>query len=68
MQTLVQREMDAGAFGMSTGLFYAPGNYANTEEIIALSKIVAKNDGIYDSHIRDEGSYCLLYTSPSPRD
>lgn len=59
MQTLVQREMDAGAFGMSTGLFYAPGSYGDTEEVIALSKIVAKNNGIYDSHIRDEGSYSI---------
>ncbi len=59
MQTLVQREMDEGAFGISTGLFYAPGSYADTEEIIALSKIVAKNGGIYDSHIRDEGSYSI---------
>lgn len=59
MQTLVQREMDEGAFGISTGLFYAPGSYADTEEVIALSKIAAKNGGIYDSHIRDEGSYSI---------
>ncbi len=59
MQTLVQREMDAGAFGLSTGLFYAPGSYSSTEEIIALAKIVAKNDGIYDTHLRDEGSYTI---------
>lgn len=57
MQDLVQKEMDAGAFGMSTGLFYAPGSYSNTDEVIALSKIVAQNNGIYDSHIRDESSY-----------
>ena len=57
MEALIQKEMDAGAYGMSTGLFYAPGSYGDTEEIIALSKIVAKNGGIYDSHIRDEGSY-----------
>jgi N-acyl-D-aspartate/D-glutamate deacylase len=59
MQSLIQKEMDAGAFGMSTGLFYAPGSYSDTEEIIALSKIVAQNGGIYDSHIRDEGSYSI---------
>ena len=59
MQTLIQREMDAGAFGISTGLFYAPGSYGDTEEVIALSKIAAKNGGIYDSHIRDEGSYSI---------
>lgn len=59
MKTLVQQEMDAGAFGLSTGLFYTPGNYADTEEIIELAKIVAQNGGIYDSHIRDEGSYSI---------
>ncbi len=57
MQTIIQKEMDAGAFGMSTGLFYAPGSYASTEEIIALAKIAAKNDGIYDTHLRDESAY-----------
>lgn len=56
MQELIQREMDAGAFGMSTGLYYAPGSYTSTDEVIALAKIVAQNDGIYDTHLRDESS------------
>ncbi|MDO5979089.1 N-acyl-D-amino-acid deacylase family protein [Flavivirga spongiicola] len=56
MQALMQKEMDAGAFGMSTGLYYAPGSYTNTDEVIALAKIVAKNGGIYDTHLRDESS------------
>jgi N-acyl-D-aspartate/D-glutamate deacylase len=59
MQTLVQQEMDAGAFGLSTGLFYAPGSYATTEEVVALAKTVAANDGIYDTHLRDESSYSI---------
>ena len=59
MQTLVQQEMDAGAFGISTGLFYSPGSYSNTEEVIALAKIVSENDGIYDTHLRDESSYTV---------
>jgi len=59
MQSLIQQEMDAGAFGMSTGLFYAPGSYSNTEEVIALAKIVSQNDGIYDTHLRDESSYTV---------
>lgn len=59
MKSLVQKEMDAGAFGLSTGLFYSPGSYSDTEEIIELAKVVAKNNGIYDSHIRDEGSYSI---------
>tara|TARA_R110002051_G_scaffold126663_2_gene200300 strand:+ start:10534 stop:12090 length:1557 start_codon:yes stop_codon:yes gene_type:complete len=57
MQKLVQQEMTNGAFGLSTGLFYAPGSYSNTEEIIALAKTTAKNHGIYDTHLRDESSY-----------
>ncbi len=59
MQNLIQQEMDAGAFGISTGLFYSPGSYSNTEEVIALAKAVAKNDGIYDTHLRDESSYTV---------
>jgi N-acyl-D-amino-acid deacylase len=57
MKNLVQQEMDDGAFGLSSGLFYAPGSYANTEEVIALAKVVADNDGIYDTHLRDESSF-----------
>ncbi len=59
MQTLVQREMDAGCFGLSTGLYYAPGSYSDTKEIIALAKIAAQNEGIYDTHLRDESSYTI---------
>ena len=59
MQSLIQQEMEAGAFGMSTGLFYAPGSYSNTEEVIELAKTVAENHGIYDSHLRDESSYSI---------
>lgn len=59
MQDLVQQEMNQGSFGMSTGLFYAPGSYATTDEVISLAKIVAKNKGIYDTHLRDESSYSI---------
>jgi N-acyl-D-aspartate/D-glutamate deacylase/dipeptidyl aminopeptidase/acylaminoacyl peptidase len=59
MKTLVQQAMDDGAFGLSTGLYYAPGSYAKTEEVIELAKVVAANDGVYDSHIRDESSYTI---------
>jgi N-acyl-D-aspartate/D-glutamate deacylase len=56
MQQLMQKEMDAGAFGMSTGLYYSPGSYTSTDEVIALAKVVSKNTGIYDTHLRDESS------------
>ena len=48
------REMDAGAWGMSSGLIYVPSRYADTEELIALAKVVADRGGFYASHIRDE--------------
>lgn len=57
MQDLVADEMRAGALGLSTGLFYKPGSYATTDEVVELAKIAARYDGIYDSHIRDESSY-----------
>lgn len=59
MQALVQQEMDSGAFGLSTGLFYSPGSYATTDEVISLAKIAASNNGIYDTHLRDESSYSI---------
>lgn len=59
MKELVQQEMGAGAIGMSTGLFYAPGSYSDTQEVIALAQTVAQHKGIYDTHLRDEGSYSI---------
>ncbi|WP_420399246.1 N-acyl-D-amino-acid deacylase family protein [Flagellimonas sp.] len=60
MKELLNKEMDdAGNFGMSTGLFYAPGSYAKTEEVIELAKTCAEKGGIYDSHLRDESSYTV---------
>ena len=46
--------MAEGALGLSTGLVYAPGSFATTEEIITLAKISTRHGGIYVSHIRDE--------------
>jgi N-acyl-D-aspartate/D-glutamate deacylase len=57
MRALVSRAMDAGAIGMSTGLYYAPGSFASTEEVIALARVAAEHGGIYDTHLRDEASY-----------
>ena len=59
MRALVNRAMDAGAIGMSTGLYYAPGSYSTTEEVIELAKVAAAKGGRYDSHIRDESSYTI---------
>jgi len=56
MKQIVEENMKAGAFGMSTGLVYPPGSESNTEELIELSKVVAKYNGIYNSHMRNEGA------------
>jgi N-acyl-D-aspartate/D-glutamate deacylase len=59
MRRLVDEEMKAGALGLSTGLFYMPGNFAETAEVIELAKVAAGHGGVYDSHIRDEASYSI---------
>jgi len=55
MKELVAQAMEDGAFGMSTGLYYLPGGFADTAEVIELCKVVTKYGGIYTSHIRGEG-------------
>ena len=59
MKTLVATAMEDGALGLSTGLFYVPGTFTSTEEIIALAEVVARYDGIYISHMRDEAQGLL---------
>lgn len=54
MEALVEAAMNAGAFGLSTGLIYLPGTYSKTDEVVALAKVAARNNGIYASHIRNE--------------
>ena len=57
MRELVAEGMRAGALGLSTGLFYTPGAYADTAEVIELAREAAAFGGVYDSHMRDESSY-----------
>jgi N-acyl-D-amino-acid deacylase len=57
MKDLVRRGMAEGAFGLSSGLFYVPGSFAKTEEVIELTKVAAESGGLYTSHVRDEGNY-----------
>jgi N-acyl-D-amino-acid deacylase len=59
MKALVDKAMKGGAIGISTGLYYAPGSYSSTEEVIALSRVAAQYGGIYDTHMRDESSYTI---------
>lgn len=59
MRGLVRQAMEQGAFGLSSGLFYTPGSYAKTEEVIELAKVAAERGGLYTSHVRDESNYNL---------
>jgi N-acyl-D-amino-acid deacylase len=54
MRALVREGMEAGAVGLSTGLFYSPGSFAKIEEIVDLAEVVAEYRGVYASHVRDE--------------
>jgi N-acyl-D-amino-acid deacylase len=57
MRALVRKGMEEGAFGLSSGLFYVPGTYASTEEVIELGKVASEFEGaIYDTHDRDLGA------------
>ena len=57
MRAIVRRGMDQGAFGLSSGLYYSPGSYAPTGEVVELAKVAAEYGGAYQSHIRDESDY-----------
>ncbi|MCG8441478.1 MAG: amidohydrolase family protein [Caulobacterales bacterium] len=59
MRAAVRRAMEDGALGLSAGLYYVPGAFAETDELIALAEEIAPFGGVYDSHLRDEGSYTI---------
>jgi dihydroorotase/N-acyl-D-amino-acid deacylase len=59
MQALVEHGMRDGAFGMSTGLFYVPGTFTPTGEVIELAKVAGRMGGIHTSHQRDDASRVL---------
>ena len=59
MQDLVATAMEEGAIGLSTGLFYVPGTFTSTEEVIELARVAARYGGIYISHMRDEAAGLL---------
>jgi len=56
MRGLVARGMCEGALGLSAGLYYAPQSFAKTGEVIELAKEAAARGGLYETHLRDEGS------------
>ena len=55
MENIVDKAMKDGAVGLSTGLIYIPGTYTKTAEITRLAKVAAKYNGLYATHMRDEG-------------
>jgi N-acyl-D-amino-acid deacylase len=55
MEAIVEQGMKDGAVGLSTGLIYVPGTYAKTDEIVALARVVARYNGLYATHMRNEG-------------
>lgn len=59
MKALVRAGMEEGAFGLSSGPFYAPGSYSDTDELTALAGVAGEYGGVYTSHIRDESDYTI---------
>ena len=59
MERLMDEAMASGAYGLATGLIYAPGSYADTEEIVAIARARRARRGFYASHIRGEGATLL---------
>jgi len=59
MKVLAAQAMKDGAFGLSTGLYYVPGNFTPTEEVIEIAKVVGRMGGIHISHMREEASHVL---------
>jgi N-acyl-D-aspartate/D-glutamate deacylase len=59
MRAWVRQAMEQGACGLSTGLIYTPGRYAETDEIVALAEEIAPHGGVYASHMRNE-AFALL--------
>ncbi|MDX1662033.1 MAG: D-aminoacylase, partial [Gemmatimonadota bacterium] len=59
MKRALAEALDQGAFGLSSGLIYAPGRYATTDEIIELARVAAESGGFYATHMRSEGTHLL---------
>src|SRR5207245_180140 len=59
MQRLLADGIEDGAWGLSTGLIYAPGSYATTDEVVTLAATASRHRGFYASHIRGEGATLL---------
>jgi N-acyl-D-amino-acid deacylase len=63
MEALLEEALDAGAFGMSSGLMTPPSSYADTEELVQLARTLKRHGGFYFSHIRGEGDTLFRATA-----
>lgn len=59
MEYLLDKSLEEGGYGLTTGLIYQPGKYSNPEEVKRLAKIAAKRGGYYATHMRSEGDKIL---------
>ncbi len=59
MKELLRKCLEEGAWGLSTGLIYPPGTYADENELIEITKVLSEYGGIYTSHIRNEGGFLI---------
>ena len=59
MSRLLDESLDAGGWGLTTGLIYQPGKYSTPEEVVALAKVAAAKGGYYATHMRSEGDNIL---------
>jgi N-acyl-D-amino-acid deacylase len=59
MVDMVRQGMRDGAIGLSSGLYYAPGSYSKTDEVVAMARMAGQFGGVYASHIRDEADYSV---------
>lgn len=59
MQRLLAESLDAGGWGLTTGLIYQPGKYSTPEEVVALAKVAAESGAFYATHMRSEGDRIL---------
>jgi len=67
MKQQVAKAMQEGAYGLSSGLVYAPGKFATTEEVIELARVAGEYGGIYISHMREEGLELLASVAETIR-
>lgn len=59
MKRILEKELDEGAFGLSTGLVYPPGSYTTIEELIDLTTVLKDYNALYTSHLRNESDYLV---------